>query len=257
MDYYQKYVKYKTKYLMLKSQLETVPFSGGASREKSCNDRWCDKVRKRNKELSGVKSTKSYIPFNKLSSRDKSYYVDDNGAKPFKVVANNKGIVVYKNTLTDDDNDDLVSEGSGNLSRCGQDKYIDVVLKLKKFLGYWSGFDASPYEMHGNSILIKVTKYRYIFVGHAIYQFDTDEEILDYISYMGNSDVPYPVAYGSEYVYFMLNEEKIKRSDMELDATVANAGDIYGEFYGHIGSKKGKHTKYDFDDVVTIHARGT
>ena len=202
---------------------------------------WDQKIKNRTEELINRKSTRSFVQVEKLSSRDRTYLIHDNGGRPFKVVANKDGLVVYKNKFDE----------------VGEDLYEDIVLQLgpNEFLGYWSGFDSSPYKMHGNSILIKVTNNQYISVGWNISQFDTDEEIKDYVSPVGNSDVPYPVAYGSEYVYFMLDMKKIKKSDLEFDATVANAEDLYGEFYGHLGSKKANHTRYSFDNVVVLQER--
>lgn len=103
--------------------------------------------------------------------------------------------------------------------------------------------------MHGNSILIQISDHKYIYVGNIIYEFATDEKIIDYVSPVGNSDVPYPVAIGSDNVYFMLDKQFIKSQDLETPITVANAENLYSEFYGHIGSKKGKYNKYDFKDV--------
>lgn len=253
MDYYSKYVKYKIKYTKLNLLSPTNTMVGG-SKKRSCHERWCQMVKKRNKELERMVNTKSYIPFNKLSSRDRIYYTHDNGGRPFKVVANSSGIYVYKKEKQDDDDEDEDNEDDEENDE-DNGIYTNLVFKVNKFLGYWTGFDSSPYKMHGNSVLIRVKNNRYIFVGWNIYQFDTDEEILDYISYVGNSDVPYPIAYGPEYVYFMLDKKRIKKSDLELEATVANAGDLYGEFYGHVGSKKGKHEKNNFNNVVVLHER--
>ena len=237
MSYYSKYLKYKFKYIKLKQLMNNISMSGGKVKKMT----WDQKRKARVEELAGLKSTKSFVPVEKLSSRNRTYLIHDNGGQPFKVVANKDGLVVYKHT--DDDNDDEI--------------YEDVVLEFgpNEFLGYWYGFDSSPYEMHGNSILIKVTDNQYISVGWNIYQFDTDEKIKDYVSPVGNSDVPYPVAYGSEYVYFMLDEKKIKKSDLEFEATVANAEDLYGEFFGHLGSKKATHVRYPFDNVVILQER--
>ncbi len=120
-------------------------------------------------------------------------------------------------------------------------------------MGFWSGFDASPYKSHGNSILIKISDKKYIYVGQIIYSFNTDQAITDYISYMGNSDVPYPVAYSDDYVYFFLDKKIVPIAELETPITVAKAGDLYGEFYGFIGSKKNKLTKIDMKNVKLIH----
>ena len=86
---------------------------------------------------------------------------------------------------------------------------------------------------HGNSILIQETKNRYVSVGWYVSRFETDDEITDYISPVGNSDVPYPVAYSDKYVFFMLDNVYVKKEQLQTPAVPINAENIYGEFYGH------------------------
>ena len=115
-------------------------------------------------------------------------------------------------------------------------------------MGYWYGYD--PVEQaNGNTMLIKITNYRYIFVGWCIYQFDTDEELIDYVSPLGNNDVPYPIAYGINYVYFMLDRQKAKRTDVKY-SHISAAESLYAEFYGHIGNNNFTKTKFK---IVQLH----
>ena len=86
---------------------------------------------------------------------------------------------------------------------------------------------------HGNSILIQETKNRYVSVGWYVSRFETDDEITDYISPVGNSDVPYPVAYSNKFVFFMLDNVYVKKEQLQTPALPINAENIYGEFYGH------------------------
>lgn len=201
---------------------------------------WQKKRAERKMQLESMPNSKSYVPFDKLGNKNRIYYIHDNGGRPFKVVANKKnGITVYTHDKSDNES------------------YPTIVLEVPDYIGYWYGFDSSPNEMHGNSILIKIKSDEYIHIGWEIYKFGTgQDEIIDFISPIGNSDVPYPVAYGNEYVYFMLDEKKIKINDLEFKLTVANAEDLYGEYYGHLGAKKGKHKKYAFDYVEMLYKQG-
>jgi hypothetical protein len=236
MNYYHKYLKYKNKYICLKELMQNADMSGGKSRKK--RSKWDQMVGKRKKELVDIKTTKSFIPFNKLTIKDKNYFILDNGGRPFKVVANANGIQIYKVEYKDvDENDEPI--------------YNQIILEFKQFIGYWSGFDSSPHEMHGNSILIKLSDHKYVFVGWKIYQFDTTEKILDYVSPVGNSDVPYPVAFGETYVYFMLDKQLVNKNELETEVSVVNAEDLYGEFYGHVGSKK-RLNKIPMKKVVVL-----
>lgn len=222
--YYYKYLKYKTKYSELNDNLNGIKQIGGKITKMS---KWDLLKKKREKELSTMKSTRSYLNKNNLTYVSKEYYIHDNGGRPFKVAINKENINIY---IYDTSNPEI---------------YKKKILSIKNFIGYWYGFDASPSPQHGNSILVKINNKKYIYIGSEIYQFNTKEEIIDYISPIGNSDVPYPVAFGKENVYFMLDRVYIMNNELETPITVAKSPYIYGEFYGHIGSKKGAHKKYN------------
>lgn len=168
------------------------------------------------------KTTESFIPKTKLTGKDREYLIHDNGGRPFKVVANNKGIdvYVYKDDPDRDWEEELV--------------YDIHLLSFKTFIGYWVGFDTSQYtNFHGNSILIQETEHSYVSIGWAINRFNTTDTILDYVSPVGNSDVPYPVAYGTDNVYFMLEMQYVPREQLQTNPTPANAEKVYCEFYEH------------------------
>jgi len=57
-------------------------------------------------------------------------------------------------------------------------------------------------SLRGNSILLKV-KNKYVYIGEEIYEFKINDEIIEYYSPIGNNDVPYPVAFGKENIYFL------------------------------------------------------
>lgn len=196
---------------------------------------WEKEIKKRQVELQKLNNSGSFIPFASLGKKNKIYDVHDNGGRPFRVIANVNGIFVYKNTSVGYDQPEI---------------YSDLVLQIKDFLGYWFGFDTTPHKFHGNSILIQLRTDKYVYVGNEIYAFMTDEKIIDYLSPVGNSDVPYPVAYGKKFVYFMLDKEKIKINDLETEVNVANAEDLYGEFYKKMG-----FFESNFNDIVLIHDR--
>jgi hypothetical protein len=231
MDYKSKYYKYKNKYLFLKQQFEIDKNyqlggkSGGKSGVKSGgkND-YQQMLNKRHKELQQIDNTKSFIPKNKLSSKNKIYVIHDNYYRPFIVVVNNESISVHK------------QNGKNSI-------YEEIVTKIPTFIGYWLGFDSSTDKNNGNSILVKVTSNKYIYVGPEIYSFYADDKIIDYVSPIGNNDAPYPVAYGTENIYFMLDKVYGPKDNFTCEATVANAEDIYGEFYGHIICENGMRKK--------------
>lgn len=71
------------------------------------------------------------------------------------------------------------------------------------FGAYLAGSDEVDHNL-GNTVLIKLEKFgvnSYILVGKDIVQFETEDEIEEFYSPIGNSDVPYPVAIGTKYAY--------------------------------------------------------
>lgn len=200
-EYYKKkYLKYKGKYITAKQTKQI-----GGKRET-----WEQKVKKRSKEIANMKMTHSYVPHDKIK-HIATYTVHCNGDRPF-VVNVEQGVI---NILA------------------GTTSYKKIK-QIKNFEGYWTGYDASVYKEHGNTILIQINEHKYIYIGCDIFSFRTNEKILDFISPLGNSDVPYPLAYGTENIYFLCERSYVKANQMQLEPTVANAEDLYGEYYGHI-----------------------
>ena len=110
--------------------------------------------------------------------------------------------------------------------------YNMKILTIAKFIGYWKGYDSGKYtKYHGNSILVKETKTSYVSIGWNIQRFTTPYEILDYVSPVGNSDVPYPVAFSEDYVYFMLDMVYCNLDQFNIDVTPNNAEEFYAMFY--------------------------
>ena len=91
----------------------------------------------------------------------------------------------------------------------------------------------------GNSILLQVSKNKYIFIGYKIYSFLTNVQIVKFVSPVGNSTVPYPYAINSKgYYYFML-------ANKSIDVAIVPRGfknDPYDYYYSNtkniIGRKK-------------------
>lgn len=81
----------------------------------------------------------------------------------------------------------------------------------------------------GNSILAEVGVGRYVFVGEQVYEFSVaaGDVIEAYHSPIGNNDVPYPVAVGKDYLYFLLmgDYKYVPRALFDLK------GDLYSQFY--------------------------
>ncbi len=107
------------------------------------------------------------------------------------------------------------------LSSIGGDSWSQVGDKIP-YEQVFIGKDSKNPNDDGNTILITVesqreTKtrhavYMYIYVGSEAYIFQTPERIVKYESEIGNNDVPYPLAFTKNRVYFMteVDVKKIK-----------------------------------------------
>ena len=89
----------------------------------------------------------------------------------------------------------------------------EQILKISDFLGYWPGFDYCSDNYIGNSILIQISKQEYIHIGQNMYTYKTDDTIIDYASPIGCNcnNVIHPIAFGTNNIYFMLDQLCIKK----------------------------------------------
>jgi hypothetical protein len=195
---------------------------------------WMSKYKSNTKSLGSMKKTNTFV----TNLKKAEYLIHDNGGRPFKVVVNSEGLFCY---TYDDKNEEE------------KDKKYDILkYKVTKFDGYWTGFDSSPYKLHGNSILVKLSDNKYVYIGSIAYQFETEDKILDYVSPVGNSNVPYPIAYGEDNLYYMLDKQYIKREDIDIEINIANSDNpdqnLYRYFYN--ANKKIIHTMKRSADLI-------
>jgi hypothetical protein len=75
----------------------------------------------------------------------------------------------------------------------------------------WIGQKGSK-KFRGNSILLKTTTNRYIFIGDRVAQINVPkkEKFVQFVSKVGNSDVPYPYLVTDEKVYFLIEQPSKK-----------------------------------------------
>lgn len=176
--------------------------------------------RKAYEKFKNKRNTNSFINKSELTERNRNYRIIDNGGNPFKVIINNKGIFIHN----------LINYINQNKEEAY--KFSEKpILKITKFLGYWYGIDTGPIGWNKNSLLIQITKKKYVAIGYEIISFETDEVIIDYTSYMGNNDVPHPVAFGKNKIYLMRYGLEIKKDLLDIEVNIANSVDIYMEYY--------------------------
>lgn len=123
------------------------------------------------------------------------FYTHDNGARPYKVVISNNIIQVFNN-----ENQELI------LQFDNPDKVFIGESPETEMTKYSGGYGN---DFIGNSILVKTNDNNYYFIGHVIFKFTTENEIINYVSEVGNNDVPYPYAVDSEGKYYLMIEDII------------------------------------------------
>lgn len=131
----------------------------------------------------------------------KHYYIHSNGDRPYVVYVKDD-VYVYKS----EDGYDYKKNGVKNLS-----SYTTLVKHYtpqKIFVGespstrmtrFSAGYGPT---FTGNTILLHINDYNYVVIHERIEEFTTNNDhILEYISPVGNNDVPYHFAIGEKYLY--------------------------------------------------------
>ncbi|AYV79066.1 MAG: hypothetical protein Faunusvirus2_13 [Faunusvirus sp.] len=129
----------------------------------------------------------------------RKYYTHNNGGRPYVVYLANKTTVAIFAVDTK-----RLIKVYNNVEKVFVGRYS---IKSRRGKIYRAKFT-------GNSILLKLAGDKYVFIGHCVYEFKAVDDIKYYYSLVGNSDVPYPVAVGERFVYFMLDSMYINKSDL-------------------------------------------
>lgn len=152
-----------------------------------------------------------------------------NGDRPYCVKYNRQQteFSIYKRSNPNALSDDL--------------KTYDVLLKhyplvKKAWIAVGDTVFGTDDRAFGNSVLLHLDKCRYVYIGAAVLEFDTPEEdiVVSYYSQIALNDVPYPVAKGKQYAYFMYHDVGLPLTALRPNVDWKNA---YFDFYGHSKDK--------------------
>lgn len=213
----------------------------------------CDPTRERLLE-----NNEQYINVIKEKHKnDKSYFIHDNGSRPFLVYINcsdediisegdmksytvskrnteqNLSVSIYK---CDNDQYFIADNDINNDQLQNKWMYIQLVKTYnveKIFIGKSPLIKMTDYsgghgtDFAGNSILLQLRDNKYVYVGSNVYKFKTGDIITEYYSAVGNNDVPYPIAIGEEAAYFMLDQDYVlleKINELGIDLTDGEPG---------------------------------
>ena len=80
------------------------------------------------------------------------------------------------------------------------------------------------FDFDGNTLLIEVEDNEYVYIsGLEIFKFKTDDKIIEYISLMANNMLPYTIAVGEKYTFFLYHRYKFIGNDKIEGGTLLNA----------------------------------
>jgi len=174
----------------------------------------------------------------KSRERKSVYFIHDNGGRPFMAVVSKTLVSIYKPSSDFWNGEDEL-------------EYDELLLKFRHPLHIWIGEDLDG-MFKGNSILIQSSKHKFVFVGGEIYSFrlaSLNEKVEEYVSPVGNSDVPYPYLVTNQNVYFML--DGIYASKYHFTTARENIiDDPYDKFYDEHYWKT--HVKHAMKDVKIL-----
>lgn len=128
------------------------------------------------------------------------YLTHDNGGRPLRVEINKK-----ENTISAFINYNFDEFTKLFNKKVFSSKYQKIWIgkSPKTEMTTFSGGHGPKFD--GNSILIEKSNNTYVFIGDTIFSFKSIKPITEFVSPVGNSDVPYPYAIDSEgNVYLML-----------------------------------------------------
>ena len=159
----------------------------------------------------------------------KHYETHDNGSRPFLVtvfpesrefaIHHNKYYPEYKKYLRGD----YIMSGTYKDLLVGDDK---------KGYGDYGRFKSR--RAPGNSVLVEMRGGKFIFIGWKVYSFklEKDDSPVEYVSYVGLNDVPYPYLIGETHTYLLIDAVAIPNEFLNLDK------DAYGQYYMNPDLKK-------------------
>lgn len=208
----------------------------------SVNNEFVAKIREDNKNQNGDMAD--------------TYLIHDNGWRPFIVYCSDRFIRVYKQPDTHYKCREWYFETD---DECNINYYIDFVCEysmvdVKKL---FIGEDVNREDFKGNTVLIVLNNGKCVSVGNSgIYQFDLDidldEEVLEYFSPVGNSDVPYSYAVSTKNVYFIC--EKCCVNVQFFQRLPTGSTDPYMYLYGHYGGDNNsvKHNRQPMCNLIQL-----
>ena len=160
-----------------------------------------------------------------------SYFIHDNGGRPYKVQVSGKHVEIYKGEYRRD----LANTKASDYNHMDYDERIKKLTVKEVHVGKSPcipNADLCGAAAVGNTILLHVSGKKYMHIGRDIFEFTMEDDFDAYYSIVGNNDVPYPVLVGTKYIYFMLDHATMPREAFKAKMGAADWADAYRYFYG-------------------------
>jgi hypothetical protein len=121
-----------------------------------------------------------------------------------------KKYIYYKYKKYDEDtNTFLYSKKSIKYEKKNYFKYKNIFIGKSPKNPRTIFSDGYGAKFTGNSILLQITKNKYVFIGNKIFSFTSKSEIKKFVSPVGNNDLPYPYAIDIGGRYYLMIEDVI------------------------------------------------
>lgn len=139
---------------------------------------------------------------------------------PFRVIISGEIVTVYRFDRYEPDKN---GEPDDNRPVFHADP-LETFRSLKTFVGR----DPECPKYDGSAFILQISKNKYVFISSlkGIYSFETDDEIMEFHSPIGNGAWPYPHATGRKWKYLLLDCRKIKVVD-DVEDSMGNPYDAY------------------------------
>jgi hypothetical protein len=165
----------------------------------------------------------------------KTYSIADNGGTPFLVDVDKheKTVEIWKQATQSE------PENADDYVKLKKMSYEDIYIGKdpKNFTDQMGETWEKSFE--GNSILLKISDKKFVFIGWDIYSFELEDgdEIKNYYSPMGHSGVPYPYLIGKKNTYFMIEKQYAPNELLDLTK------EAYRQFYDTVNASKKQSMK--------------
>lgn len=146
-----------------------------------------------------------------------TYYTHYNGSRPYMVCNTTTSVTIY------DTHENYLYKFDVNA--------IFVGISPQNEMTEFSGGYGKEYD--GNSLLIHIKDHKYVFIGDKIFTFTSHAAIKEFVSPVGNNDVPYPHAIDTEGNIYLMMENKVIMNGVAILKDTSYEIYPYDYFYEH------------------------